>query len=168
MLTASILPSRKTKNNTQTAGKIHCKWTRHPDTAVKILSVALPQAVYSTLTSTPFEACVASACPVTAVLLLRHCWTLSDFLRGAKSISEFMIQATHVCGAKRQNACQHEEIKPKNWSTDSLNCANKTRLITLAILRNSAVVQLSSVSACPHAHPHNGMWPWVGLQKRCF
>lgn len=64
--------------------------------SLKILSVASPEAVFSTLTLSLFGVCVASACRFAAAPLLRHCWTLSDFLRGAKSSSLFMIRPVYV------------------------------------------------------------------------
>lgn len=79
--------------------------------SVKILLVASPEALFFALTSSLFGARVASACPVTAALLLRHCWTLGDSLIGAKTSSVFMIHSVYVwnftmgvcaCGAKKQ------------------------------------------------------------------
>lgn len=63
---------------------------------VKILSVASHKALYPPLTLSLFGACVASACRVTALLLLRQCWTLGDFLKGAKSGAVFMIRWVYV------------------------------------------------------------------------
>ena len=89
--------------------------------SVKILSVASPEALFSTLTSSLFGACVASACRVTAALLLRQCWTLGDFLRGARSSSVFMIHSAYVwnftvcvcvlSGQRERDACQDVQMK---------------------------------------------------------